>query len=196
MNNIFKNLLVWLVIAIILILIFTSFSPKQPEPQQLTYTAFIKSAQQGDIASVVISERKIEAITKTNRHVITYMPMEDPFLLTELLKMDVNVKGKPPEQQSIWMRIFISWFPMLLLIGIWIFFMRQVQGAGKGGSGPFSFGRSKARMVTEDQVKVTFKDVAGAEEAKRSHQVYPTGREGSMRSFTGWVSGYRKNLTG
>jgi cell division protease FtsH len=165
MNNMFRNLLVWLVIAVILAVVISNLGPKKPETQQVTYTAFLKSVDQGQISSVVITDRSIDAITKDNHHVATYMPVDDQFLLTELMKKDVNVKGKPPEQRSIWLSALISWLPMLLLIGIWIFFMRQMQGGGKGGS-PFSFGRSKARMFTEDQVKVTFKDVAGCEEAK------------------------------
>jgi cell division protease FtsH len=160
----FKNLLLWLIIAIILIAVFSNFGPRQPGAQQLTYSAFLKSVDKGEIASAQISDRIITATTKDNQQVTTYIPMEDQFLLSELIKKGVNVTGKPPEQQGLLMRIFISWFPMILLIGIWIFFMRQMQGGGRGG--PLSFGRSRARLLSEDQVKVTFKDVAGVEEAK------------------------------
>jgi cell division protease FtsH len=160
----FKNLFLWLIIAIILIAVFSNFGPRRPTADQLTYSAFLQSVDKGKISSAVISDRTITATTKDGREVTTYIPMEDQFLLGELIKKGVNVKGKAPEQQGLLMRIFISWFPMILLIGIWIFFMRQMQGGGRGG--PMSFGRSRARLLSEDQVKITFKDVAGIEEAK------------------------------
>jgi cell division protease FtsH len=166
MNNIFRNFLVWLVIAVILAVVFSNFGPKKQTAQPVTYTSFLKSVDDGQISSVVITERAIDATTKDNHNISTYIPVDDQLLLPELMKKDVNVKGKPPEQRSIWLQILISWLPMILLVGIWIFFMRQMQSGGKGGGGPFSFGRSKARMFTEDQVKITFKDVAGCEEAK------------------------------
>ncbi len=166
MSNMLKNLFLWLIIAVILIAIFSNFGPRAPVSEQMTYSAFLSSVDQGKIASAVISDtdRTITAVTKDGKQISTYIPMEDQFLLGELIKKGVNVKGKPPEQQGLLMRIFISWFPMILLIGIWIFFMRQMQGGGRGG--PMAFGRSRARLLSEDQVKITFQDVAGIEEAK------------------------------
>lgn len=161
-----KNLFLWLIIAIVLITIFNSFSPRKESAQKLTYSAFLQQVDKGQISSAVISDETITAVTKDGNHVTTYIPIPDQYLLGELIKKGVSVQGKPPEQQSILLRMLISWFPMILLIGIWIFFMRQMQGGAGGKGGPFSFGRSKARLLTEDQVKATFKDVAGVEEAK------------------------------
>ncbi|MCK4870098.1 MAG: ATP-dependent zinc metalloprotease FtsH [Gammaproteobacteria bacterium] len=161
-----KNLFLWLIIAVILIAIFTNFGPKPgARAQQLTYSSFLKSVDKGNITSAVISNRIITATTKDGQTVTTYIPMQDQYLLGELIKKGVNVKGKPPQQRSMLMHIFINWFPMILLIAVWIFFMRQMQGGG-GKGGPMAFGRSRARLLNEDQIKVTFKDVAGCEEAK------------------------------
>ncbi|MDI1352645.1 MAG: ATP-dependent zinc metalloprotease FtsH, partial [bacterium] len=106
----------------------------------------------------------IKGMTKNNKHFVTYMPMQDNALLGELLKGKVDVSGQEKQQESFLLHLFINWFPMLLLIGVWIFFMRQMQGGG--GRGAMSFGRSRARLLGEDQVKVTFADVAGVDEAK------------------------------
>ncbi|EKD74993.1 MAG: hypothetical protein ACD_44C00263G0003 [uncultured bacterium] len=164
MNDMVKNLFLWLFIAVILIFIFSNFGPKSTADQRLSYSDFVRQIQQGNITSVTIDNRNIEGLTQGDQTFSTYLPLEDPTLLPELLKRNVNVKGKPPEQQSLLMHIFINWFPMLLLIGVWVFFMRQMQGGG--GRGALSFGRSRARLLGEDQVKVTFADVAGVEEAK------------------------------
>ncbi len=165
----FKNLFLWLLIAVILITVFTNFGPRKEKAQKISYSVFLKQVEKGEISSVVISDETINATTKENQKISTYMPMEDQLLLGELVKKGVSVTGKPAEQQSMLLRILISWFPMILLIGIWIYFMRRMQGGGGGGGGrggPFSFGRSKARLLTEDQIKITFKDVAGIQEAK------------------------------
>ena len=166
----FKNLFIWLLVAVILITVFTNFGPRKEKAQKISYSIFLKQVEKGEISSVVISDHTINATTKENQKITTYMPMEDRFLLGELVKKGVSVTGKPPKQQNMLLRILISWFPMILLIGVWIFFMRRMQGGGggggRGGGGPFSFGRSKARLLTEDQVKTTFKDVAGIQEAK------------------------------
>lgn len=160
-----KNLFLWMIIAVILVAVFSNFGPQKQATQQVSYSAFLQQVNKGAISSAVISDKIITATTKDNQTVTTYIPTDDQYLLPELIKKGVNVTGKPPQQRSVLMHILISWFPMILLIGIWIFFMRQMQGGGKSG-GPFSFGRSKARLLTEDQVKATFKDVAGIEEAK------------------------------
>ncbi|MFC3032232.1 ATP-dependent zinc metalloprotease FtsH [Pseudoalteromonas fenneropenaei] len=161
-----KNLILWLVIAVVLMSVFQSFNGGEQLDRQTSYTQFVKEARAGAIREVVI-DRGTLSITgvKTNgERFQTTMPMYDQDLLNDLLKNDVNVKGVQPEEQSFLASIFISWFPMLLLIGVWIFFMRQMQGGG--GKGAMSFGKSKARLMSEDQVKTTFADVAGCDEAK------------------------------
>lgn len=167
MNQVVKNLLLWLVIAIVLISVFSNFSPQNTQVQRIEYSQFIKDVNDNKVSKVTISpdEHTIQGVTQDNRSFITYMPLNDNGLLGELLKKNVNVEGKMPQSRSFWTNLFISWFPMLLLIGVWIFFMRQVQGGGKGG-GPMAFGRSRARLMTQDQVTTTFADVAGADEAK------------------------------
>ncbi|MBA2654227.1 MAG: ATP-dependent zinc metalloprotease FtsH [Gammaproteobacteria bacterium] len=159
-----KNLLLWLVIAVILISVFSNFGPRREVAQKYSYSEFMQTVNKGDVKSVTIDDRNIQGTLKNNSQFTTYMPMEDQNLLGDLMKKEVDIKGKAPDQQGLLMRIFINWFPMLLLIAVWIFFMRQMQGGGR--SGPMAFGRSRARMLTEDQVKVTFADVAGVEEAK------------------------------
>lgn len=160
-----KNLILWLVIVVVLVSLFSNFGPQRPQSTQLSYSQFLHQVDQGNISSVTIENRIITGVDQNNRTFNTYMPMEDPYLLPDLIKQNVVVKGKPPEQQGLLMHIFINWFPMLLFIAVWIFFLRQMQGGGSG-RGAMSFGRSRARLLGEDQVKVTFKDVAGAEEAK------------------------------
>ena len=159
-----KNIILWVVIAIVLISVFNSFGPPQTGAQQLSYSEFIDNVHQGGVRDVVISGRTIHGVTQNGDKFTTYSP-EDPALVGDLLNHNVVIQARPQEQQSVLMQIFISWFPMLLLIGVWIFFMRQMQGGG-GGRGAMSFGKSRARMLTEDQVKITFSDVAGVEEAK------------------------------
>ena len=160
-----KNLFLWLVIIVVLVSVFSNFSPRHTSQSQMAYSQFIHELDQGNISRVTIEDRIIHGVTKGNQTFTTYLPMQDPYLLPDLIKQQVMVKGKPPEQQSLLMHIFINWFPMLLFIAVWIFFLRQMQGGG-GGRGAMSFGRSRARLLGEDQVKVTFKDVAGADEAK------------------------------
>jgi len=164
LNNTFKNFLLWLVIAIILIAVFNNFGPKQVEPEKLTYSKFLQAVDQGKINNVTITERNIFATTNGNVKVATYMPVEDQNLLNKLMAKNIDVRGKPKDEQSLLMHILINWFPMILLIGFWLFFMRQMNGGGRGG--PMAFGRSRARLLTKDQIKVTFADVAGVDEAK------------------------------
>ncbi len=165
MNNMLKNLLLWLVIAIVLITVFSNFSTQRSDVQQYSYSQFINAVDKGEVDHVSIQDRTIEGVTKNNQHFSTYLPMEDQYLLGTLMKQGVTIRGVPPKQQSLLMHFLLSWGPFLLLIGVWVFFMRQMQGGGSKG-GPLSFGRSKARLLGEDQVKVTFDDVAGVEEAK------------------------------
>lgn len=166
MSNFLKNLFLWIIIAIILISVFSNFGQHQfgNNVGKFTYSEFLQAVDRGDITNVVIEDRNIDATTKNKSKFVTYIPMEDPNLLSKLVTKGIDVKGTPAEQQGLLMRIFINWFPMILLIGVWFFFMRQMQGGGKGG--PMSFGRSRARLLSQDQVKITFADVAGIDEAK------------------------------
>ena len=160
-----KNLFLWLIIAIVLVSVFSNFGPRHANAEKLTYSQFLKEIDQGLVNSVTIEDDKIiKGVTKNNHHFVTYMPVTDNALLGELLKNHVDVNGQEKQQESFLLHLFINWFPMLLLIGVWIFFMRQMQGGG--GRGAMSFGRSRARLLGEDQVKVTFADVAGVDEAK------------------------------
>lgn len=161
-----KNLFLWLIIAIVLVSVFSNFGPRHASTEKVSYSQFLKEVNQGMVNSVTVEgDKVIKGVTKNNRRFVTYLPMKDDALLGELLKNKVDVSGEEKQQQSLLLHLFINWFPMLLLIGVWIFFMRQMQGGGSG-RGAMSFGRSKARLMGEDQVKITFRDVAGVEEAK------------------------------
>lgn len=160
-----KNLFIWVIIVVVLVSLFSNFGPHQPGTQALSYSQFLKDVDQGNIAAVTIEERTISGFTQNNQPFTTYIPLDDRYLLPDLIKKNVDVTGKPKEQPGFLMHIFVNWFPMLLFIGVWIFFLRQMQGGG-GGRGAMSFGRSRARLLGDDQVKVTFSDVAGVEEAK------------------------------
>jgi len=159
-----KNIILWVVIAIVLMSVFNNFAPQNASSRHLEYSQFIHEINSGQIASVTMEGRTISGVRASGDRFTTYNP-GDLGLIGDLLQNNVKMDVKPPEQQGLLMQIFISWFPMLLLIGVWIFFMRQMQG-GAGGRGAMSFGKSKARMLSEDQVKVSFADVAGVEEAK------------------------------
>ena len=159
-----KNLLLWVVIAIVLMSVFNNFTTTQATPRNLDYSDFIEQVKQGGVKEVSIQGRLIDGVTETGQRFSTYSPGDDG-LVGDLLNNNVIIKAAPPEKQSVLMQILINWFPLLILIALWVFFMRQMQG-GAGGRGAMSFGKSRARMLSEDQVKVTFQDVAGAEEAK------------------------------
>ncbi|WMY95933.1 MAG: ATP-dependent zinc metalloprotease FtsH [Arsenophonus sp.] len=160
-----KNLILWVIIAVVLMSLFQSFGPNDSNSHRVDYSTFMNELMQDQIREVRISDREINVKKTDNNRYTTYIPVrEDPKLLDTLLERHVTVIGEPPQEQSFLATIFISWFPMLLLIGVWIFFMRQMQGGG--GKGALSFGKSKARMLTEDQIKTTFADVAGCDEAK------------------------------
>ncbi|WP_286294125.1 ATP-dependent zinc metalloprotease FtsH [Methylomarinovum tepidoasis] len=159
-----KNILLWVVIAAVLMSVFNNFGARKPSGAQLSYTQFIEAVHNGQVKQVVIEGNAVKGITTAGQKFITYNP-NDPHLIDDLLENKVEIKAKPPEGQSLLMQIFISWFPMLLLIGVWVFFMRQMQGGGGAGRGAMNFGKSKARLMEEDKIKVTFKDVAGCDEA-------------------------------
>jgi cell division protease FtsH len=161
-----KNLVLWVVIALVLMSVFNNFGPRRMATQQVEYSQFLQDVKQGRVQKVVIEGKSLQVTGQSGERFTVYSPETDNrSLVGELLEHGVAIDAKPPEQQSLLMQIFISWFPMLLLIGVWVFFMRQMQGAG-GGRGALSFGKSRARLLGEDQVKVTFADVAGVEEAK------------------------------
>ncbi len=159
-----KNLVLWLIIAVILMSVFSNFGPRHSQPSKLPYSQFLEQVKKGEVKSVTIDNRQIRGVNRSDDSFVTYMPLSDDYLLSELLNNKVVVNGKPPEQQSLLMSIFISWFPIILFIGVWMYFMRQMQGGG--GRGAMTFGKSRARLLGEDQVKVTFADVAGVDEAK------------------------------
>lgn len=164
MSDMAKNLILWLVIAVVLMSVFQSFGPSESNGRKVDYSTFLQEVNQDQVREAKINGREINVTKKDSNRYTTYIPVNDPKLLDNLLTKNVKVVGEPPEEPSLLASIFISWFPMLLLIGVWIFFMRQMQGGG--GKGAMSFGKSKARMLTEDQIKTTFADVAGCDEAK------------------------------
>ena len=154
----------WLVIAIVLMTIFNNFAPREmTSSMKVEYSTFLTEVKNGQISRVVIEGRNIKGTRQDGSSFRTYAP-DDPGMINDLIKSGVEIDAREPEGPSLLMQIFVSWFPLLLLIGVWIFFMRQMQGGG--GRGAMSFGKSKARMLTEDKNKVTFEDVAGVEEAK------------------------------
>jgi cell division protease FtsH len=166
LNDLAKNLVLWAVIAVVLLSVFSNFSKTTGDSQALPYSTYIKMVKSGQVAQVTIEGRDIKGKTSTGSVFKTFSPeTNNTAMVGDLLDNSVEITAAPPEGQSLLMTVFISWFPFLLLIGIWIFFMRQMQGGG-GGRGAMSFGKSKARMLGEDEIKVSFKDVAGAEEAK------------------------------
>ncbi|MDO7597315.1 MAG: ATP-dependent zinc metalloprotease FtsH [Pseudomonadota bacterium] len=160
-----KNIVLWVVIAMVLMSVFNNFGPQKVKQDEIDYSTFISDVKNGAVSAVDIQGKTITGKMTDGSEFTTYSPDYDSGLMGDLLNNGVSIQAKPAEQTGLLMQIFISWFPMLLLIGVWIFFMRQMQGGG-GGKNPMSFGKSKAKMLNEDQVKVTFKDVAGVEEAK------------------------------
>jgi len=159
-----KNIVLWVVIAIVLMSVFNNFGPQNSKSGEMDYSTFISNVKNGAVSNVEIQGRTISGELTDGNQFTTYSPDYDPGLIGDLLDNGVTIQAEPVEKTSLFMQIFISWFPMLLFIAVWIFFMRQMQGGG--GKNPMSFGKSKARMLSDDQVKVTFKDVAGVEEAK------------------------------
>ncbi|WP_370528026.1 ATP-dependent zinc metalloprotease FtsH [Gilliamella sp. M0320] len=165
MNDMVKNLLIWGVIAVVLIAVFSQFSSISNSGPQVDYTKFNADVTGGKLKEVHINGREIVATTKGSNNYVTYIPYLDEKLVDNLVLNDVAVYGSPDEKPSLLVNILISWFPIILLLGFWFFIMRQMQGGGKGG--PMSVGKSKAKMLTPDQVKTKFSDVAGSEEAKQ-----------------------------
>ena len=164
MNN-FKSIAIWMVVALVLMTVFNQFNTRQQQSSQvkLDYSQFLDEVKQGHITKVTIEGRTLKAISSEGKRITSYAP-SDLWMVSDLLNNGVSIEAKPEEEPSFLMNIFVSWFPMILLIGVWIFFMRQMQGGGKGGA--FSFGKSKARMLDENKERFTFGDVAGCDEAK------------------------------
>jgi cell division protease FtsH len=165
LNNLFKSIGIWLVVALVLMTVFNQFNTHQASgaQAQMDYSQFLEEVRQGHVAKVTIEGRTLKALTNDGKQISSYAP-QDLWLVSDLIKNGVKIEAKPEEEPSMLMNILVSWFPMLLLIGVWIFFMRQMQGGGKGGA--FSFGKSRARMLDESKERYTFADVAGCDEAK------------------------------
>jgi cell division protease FtsH len=169
LNDFLKTLVIWICIAVVLLFVFNSFTSSSSKAQAIAYSSFLTDVQEGSIADVTFDGRSITGSLASGEKFSTYSPPTTDFtpLVESLRKNNANVKieAKPPEQTAWWLQIFISWLPFIVLIGFWIYFMRQVSG-GASGRGAMSFGKSRARMLGEDQVKINFSDVAGVEEAK------------------------------
>ncbi|MCY3729794.1 MAG: ATP-dependent metallopeptidase FtsH/Yme1/Tma family protein, partial [Rhodospirillaceae bacterium] len=165
MNDLAKNVILWIVIAVVLLSVFQSFGPATQRASPVPYSVFLSQVRDGSVEEVTFDEDAIRFM-RNGEGYVTYNPESDNTLLIGTLdENNVLIEASPPQQQSFLLQLFISSFPILLLIAVWVYFMRQMQGAG-GGRGAMSFGKSRARLLGEDQVTVTFADVAGVEEAK------------------------------
>ena len=162
MNSFSKNLVLWAGICMVMIVLFNLFNQPPVSTNDLNYSEFLNKVRQGEVASVKIQGSRISGVLVNDQRFTSYAP-DDPTLVDTLVKNNVQVKAEPQEEAPWYMTVLISWFPMLLLIGVWIFFMRQMQG---GGGKAMSFGRSRAKMISQEETKVTFADVAGVDEAK------------------------------
>ncbi|GAA4332630.1 ATP-dependent zinc metalloprotease FtsH [Pigmentiphaga soli] len=167
MNNMFSKVAVWMVIAFVLFTVFKQFEGRARPQDTVSYSQFMEEAKAGRIQKVEIQGDVLNVTPAEGRSYSITSP-GDLWMVGDLMKYGVQVSGKPKEEQSLFLNIFVSWFPMLLLIGVWIFFMRQMQGGGRGGA--FNFGKSRARMLDENSNTVTFADVAGCDEAKEDVQ--------------------------
>ncbi len=163
MNTFYKNLSLWLVIGLVVVFLFNLFNKPQIKTQEITYSDFLSYVEKGQVAKVVLKGEKVEGTFLNKAKFTTAIPSQDRELIPELKAKGVIIQVKPPEESPWYLTLLISWFPMLLLIAVWIFFMRQMQ---TGGGKAMSFGRSKARLLNNQNTNVTFKDVAGVEEAK------------------------------
>ncbi len=167
MNNVAKNLVLWVVIAVVLLSVFQGFGDRSSTVQSLIYSDFLAQVKQGQVREVTIEGQNITGKMLSGTTFTSYSPETDnTALIGDLEQANVAFLGKPPEPPSLLAQMFISWFPFIVLIGLWIFFMRQMQGGSSGGRGVMSFGKSKARLLGEDQININFNDVAGVDEAK------------------------------
>ncbi|MDP6279121.1 MAG: ATP-dependent metallopeptidase FtsH/Yme1/Tma family protein, partial [Nitrospinota bacterium] len=163
MNQFYKNLALWLIIGLIMVGLFQAFNGARALDRNIVYSDFIRSVNQGQVSEVLVQGDNIRGRYLNGKVFQTFAP-KDPSLISTLRNKGVRISAEPAEQNLWYVNLLMSWFPMLVLIGVWIFFMRQMH---VGGSKALSFGKSKARLVSEpDKKKVTFKDVAGVEEAK------------------------------
>jgi len=170
LNDMVKNLLLWLVIAAVLLSVFNNFNMQSPS-EEVGYSEFIEEIQRDQVQKVTVDGLTITGERFDGTRFETIRPMvEDPKLIDDLLEHNVVVEGKKPEQQSVWTQLLVASFPILIIIAVFMFFMRQMQGGGGGRGGPMSFGKSKARLLGEDQITTTFADVAGVDEAKEDVQ--------------------------
>ncbi|VVN78891.1 ATP-dependent zinc metalloprotease FtsH [Pseudomonas fluorescens] len=166
MNDMAKNLILWLIIAAVLVTVMNNFSSPN-EPQTLNYSDFIQQVKDGKVERVAVDGYVITGKRADGESFKTIRPaIQDNGLIGDLVENNVAVEGKLPEQQSIWTQLLVASFPILVIIAVFMFFMRQMQGGAGGKGGPMSFGKSKARLLSEDQVKTTLGDVAGCDEAK------------------------------
>ena len=166
MNDMAKNLILWVVIAIVLLTVFNNFSA-QSAPHRVSYTEFMNQVQMQQIDRVTVDGSTVQGRTKTGEQFeVILPPVTDIDLLPRLIENDVIIEGRQPEKQSLWAQLLVACFPILLIVAIFMFFMRQMQGGGSGRGGPMTFGKSRARLLSEDQIKTTFADVAGCDEAK------------------------------
>ncbi|QLA17025.1 ATP-dependent zinc metalloprotease FtsH [Desulfolutivibrio sulfoxidireducens] len=162
MNSFAKNIMLWAAISLVMVVLFNLFNQPQTPSAKLSYSEFVQKATAGEVVSVKIQGSKISGVTSDGAKFMTYTP-EDPNMVGMLMQNKVQIMAEPEEESPWYMTLLVSWFPMLLLVGVWIFFMRQMQnGSGRA----MSFGRSRARMISQEQTKVTFEDVAGVDEAK------------------------------
>ncbi len=162
MNQFTRNLMLWAVIALAMVMLFNMFQQPQSANEKISYTEFLQQVDKGDITQVTIQGKNLIGLNIQGQKVQSYAPT-DGDLINRLMEKKVAIKAEPLDDQPWYMTLLVSWFPMLLLIGVWIFFMRQMQG---GGGKAMSFGRSRARLLTEEQGRITFEDVAGVDEAK------------------------------
>ncbi|CAG0955767.1 cell division protease FtsH [Anaerolineae bacterium] len=166
MNDMIQNVILWGALAVVFMFLFNSVgSQRDRTDSSLSYSEFIDAVRGGQVQQVMIDEHIIKGKMQGGKQFKTYAP-NDPHLVDDLLANGVDTKAVPPEQPSMLMQLLVSFGPMLLLIAVWVFFMRQMNGGGAGGRGAMSFGKSRARMLEEDQIKITFADVAGCDEAK------------------------------
>ncbi|AUM12146.1 ATP-dependent metalloprotease [Ketobacter alkanivorans] len=166
MNDMAKNLILWVVIAIVLLSVFNNFSANTSS-QAIPYSQFIEYVQNGQVDKVVIDGETVSGRTVTSEKFETVLPaIADIDLMPMLLENNVAIEGRAPEKQSLWAQLLVACFPIILIVAIFMFFMRQMQGGGGGRGGPMTFGKSRARLLSEDQIKTTFADVAGCDEAK------------------------------
>ena len=163
MNRVSHNLALWLVLGLMFLLLFNLFNRQQTKEPEEVFSDFFTAVEKGEVSEVVIQGRTIHGKFRNEERFKTFVP-EDPDLMRTLREKGVKITVRPEEGDPWYVAVLIQWFPMLLLIGVWVFFMRQMQ---MGGGKAMSFGKSRARLLAENQHRVTFNDVAGVEEAKQ-----------------------------